>query len=354
LKSQPWPDQGRWVAVFFFICFAWIAYQTFRLAEPFLPGLLGAAILGLVFLPLYERVVGWVRDRNAAALILTVGIILLTVLPAVWMGWTAIKEAEFLQPTLKGVIENFQTPAYVQANLGPLLNFFEGFHIELKPLLLEESSLIGGQMSSLGTQLAGHMLISLFNGLVLMLTLFFAFRDGKSGAETILSVVPMSPQNKQPLLKNVYATFRAVAAGVFVTALVVGVADTAGFIVAGVPLPIFIGLAATVFGLLGASVLITIPAAFWVMNHDMGWGIFLLVWGVLVSGLSDHVLKPILIGSQARMPFLLILFSTLGGIKLYGFMGLFLGPMIVTAFLAFWDIYRRDYQVKANAGTKFP
>jgi predicted PurR-regulated permease PerM len=125
-----------------------------------------------------------------------------------------------------------------------------------------------------------------------MLTLFFAFRHGRKGAETVLSALPMGSQNKQPILSKVYGTFRAVAAGVFVTALVVGVADTLGFVTAGVPLPIFFGLAATVFGLLGVSVLIAIPAALWVMNQHMGWGIFLLAWGILVSVLGDHVLKP--------------------------------------------------------------
>jgi predicted PurR-regulated permease PerM len=135
-----------------------------------------------------------------------------------------------------------------------------------------------------------------------------------------------------------------VVAGVFVTALVEGLADMLGFFLAGVPLAIFFGLAVAVFSLLGASVLITIPAALWVMNHDTGWGIFLLIWGILISMFSDHVLKSALIGKQARMPFLLMLFSTLGGMKLYGFMGLFLGPMMVTAFLTFWAIYRKDYK----------
>jgi predicted PurR-regulated permease PerM len=154
----------------------------------------------------------------------------------------------------------------------------------------------------------------------------------------------MSPQDKQDLLKRVYGTFRAVVVGVFVTALVTGGADMLGFFAAGVSLPVFFGLAVAVVSMLGASVLITLPVALWVMNHDTGWGIFLLVWGILVSVLSDNVLKPALMGSQARMPFLLMLFSTLGGLKLYGFIGLFLGPMVVTAFLAFWSIYRRDYK----------
>ena len=348
MKPTKTPEQGRWVAIFFFICFAWIAYQTFLLAEPFLPGLLGAIILGLVFLPLYQRVLARVKNPNRAALILTVGILLLTVLPLAWVGWMALKEAEYLRPTIAGFIENYQTPSYVQGKLAPVLNLFGGFSVDLKPMILNESALIGTQLSSMGTRLARHLPITLFNGVILMSMLFYVFRDGKKDAETILSVLPMSTQNKEPLLKSVYGTFRAVAVGLFVTALVIGLADMFGFIVAGVPLSFFFGLAAMVLGLLGGSVLITIPVAFWVMNHDTGWGVFLLVWGVLVSILADHVLKPLLIGSKSRMPFLLILFSTFGGLKLYGFMGLFLGPMMVTAFMAFWDMYRRDYQTRSE------
>jgi len=338
-------DRAQWAAIFFFICFGWIAYQTFRLAEPFLPGFLGAVILGVIFLPLYQRVLRWVRNPNAAAAILTTGTILLAVLPMGWMGWMALRETEYLRPTLAGFIENYRTPSYMVGLLGPIFHFFEGFHVDLKPLFLDKAAQVSGELSSLGTQLAGHLLIMLFNGLILMLTLFFVFRNGKKFVETVLANIPMSPQNKGPLLNRVYGTFRAVTAGVFVTALAVGLADTAGFLATGIPLSFFFGLAATVFALLGASVLITIPAAFWLMNHNAGLGIFLLLWGILVSVFSDHVLKPALIGSKSRMPFLLILFSTLGGIKLYGFTGLFLGPMLVTAFLTFWGIYRRNYKI---------
>lgn len=339
------PDRGQWVAIFFFVCFGWIAYQTFLLAEPFLPGVLGATMLGILFSPLYRRVLQKVKDPNFSSLTLTFGIFFLAVLPMLWMGWMALGEAVHLRPTLAGFIENYRTPSTLQGLLEPFFRFFEGFHIELKPLILDQAAEIGTRMGSEGSRLAGHLLIMFFNGIVLMLVLFFVFRDGKKAAETILSVVPMGPQDKQSLLTRVYSTFRAVVAGVFVTALATGLADTLGFWAAGVPLSIFFGLATAVFSLLGASVLITLPVALWVMNHDTGWGVFLLAWGILVSVVSDNFLKPALIGSQTRMPFLLMLFSTLGGMKLYGFMGLFLGPMVVTAFLAFWGIYRRDYKV---------
>ncbi len=346
LKIPLMSDRGVWIAVFFFICFGFIAFQTFLLVKPFLPGLLGAAMLGLVFGPLHQRILTQIRRPNTAALLMTIGIILLTVLPMIWIGWMAVNEAEDLRPALANIIEKYQTPSAIQGLLAPVVRFFEGFHIELKPLVLDKATEIGARMSSGGTQLAAHMLIMLFNSIVLMSALFFVFRDGKKAAETILSATPISSPNKEALFQSVYGTFRAVVAGVFVTALTEGLADMLGFFVAGVPVPIFFGLAAAVLSLFGASVLITIPAAFWVMNHDIGWGIFLLVWGILVSVLGDNVLKPNLIGSKARMPFLVMLFSTLGGIKLYGFMGLFLGPMVVTAFLTFWSIYRRDYKTK--------
>ena len=344
MKNSMLPNRGLWVAIFFFIIFGWIAYQTFRLAEPFLPGVLSAEMLGLVFSPLYKRVLRRLQNANAAASILTIGIILFAVLPIVWMGWVAMQQAEYLRPTLAGFIENYRTPSYIQGLLNPVFGFFERFHIELKPLFLDNAEKIGERMKSGGALVAGHLLIMLFNGIILMLTLFYVFRDGEKASETILSIIPVKPQDKKALLRRVYGTFRAVAVGVFVTAFIEGVADMLGFLAAGVPLSIFFGLAVAVFSLVGASVLITIPAALWVMNHDTGWGIFLLVFGILVSVLSDNVLKPALIGSQSRMPFLLMLFSILGGMRLYGFIGLFLGPILVTAFLTFWGIYRRDYK----------
>jgi predicted PurR-regulated permease PerM len=340
-------DRAHWIALFFFICFGFIAYETFLLAKPFMTGVLGAAMLGIIFYPWYQRIHRRVKNPSAAAALVTGGIILLTVLPLAWLVWMTLDEANNLRPTLDGFIQNYQTPAYLQKMMGPLLKYCSGFPVDLKPLLMDKASKVGAFLSSEGSKLVGHLLFMLFNGVVLMLTLFFVFRDGKKAAETILSAIPMDPEYKEVLLRGTYSTFHAVVVGIFVTATAEGLADIAGLWVAGVPLAILFGIIAAVFSLLGASVIVMVPAAIWVMNHDTGMGIFLLVWGLLISILGDNVLKNYLIGSQARMPFLLMLFSTLGGIKLYGFIGLLLGPLVVTAFMTFWTIYRRDYKMDA-------
>ncbi len=344
MKPTTLLEKSPWVAVFFFLCFGWITYETFRLAEPFLPGFLGAVILGLIFDPIYQQVLKRIRDPNIASGILTVGIFLITVVPAIWIGRIAVAETENLRPVLKAFVEDDQLPSNLQVFLSPVFSFFDGFHVELKPLLLEKMELLGARMNSIGGQIAKNMLISLFNGIILISALFFVFRDGRKLSAVILSAVPIDPIDKRAIAENVYRTFRAVVSGVFVTAFIGGLADMVGFFLAGLPLPIFFGLASAFLFLFGASVLITIPAALWIMNRDMGWGIFLLVWGISISAIGDNVLKPLLMGPKARMPFLLMLFSTLGGLKLYGFTGMVLGPMVVTAFLSFWSIYRKDYK----------
>jgi predicted PurR-regulated permease PerM len=98
-----------------------------------------------------------------------------------------------------------------------------------------------------------------------------------------------------------------------------------------------------VASLLGASFLVTLPAALLMFKDSAGWGIFLLVWGAVLVGWLDNILKPVLIGSRARMPFVLVFFSILGGLKMYGLLGLILGPILIASLLTFVKIYRETY-----------
>src|SRR5262249_10423878 len=116
-----------------------------------------------------------------------------------------------------------------------------------------------------------------------------------------------------------------------------------GFMIAGVRLPVLLGLATSLGSMLGASIIVTLPVAFTVMRESTGWGIFLLIWAIGVVGIIDNFLKPILIGSRARMALILIFFSIVGGVKLYGFLGFILGPVLVASFLSFVKIYREEY-----------
>jgi predicted PurR-regulated permease PerM len=174
--------------------------------------------------------------------------------------------------------------------------------------------------------------------------LFFAFLDGDAFLRWTLNLIPMETSHKNALAKRAYDTFRAVTAGVFITAAAQGATAMLGFLIAGVNLPVLLGLAVGAVSLLGASFIITMPVALFMFKDSVGWGIFLLLWGMIVVGWLDNLLKPLLIGSRARMPFILVFFSILGGLKMYGLLGLILGPILMASLMTFIKIYRDTYE----------
>jgi predicted PurR-regulated permease PerM len=169
------------------------------------------------------------------------------------------------------------------------------------------------------------------------------FRDGEAFLTWFLNILPMETSHKQAVARSAYETFKAVTIGVFLTAAAQGIVAMIGFLLAGVRLPVVLGIATGVASLLGASFIVTVPVALIVMMERSAAGIFLLIWGLTAVGWLDNFLKPILIGSRARMPFVLVFFSILGGLKMYGLLGLILGPILVAAVLAFVRIYREAY-----------
>jgi len=210
--------------------------------------------------------------------------------------------------------------------------------------VMENAQSIGAQATAWATSALRHIVVTLLNAVILSVALFFAFRDGERLLQWALSLIPMQSSHKQIVSQRVYETFRAVIVGSFLTAAVQGMAAMIGFLIAGVQLPVVLGMATSMASMLGASFLVTLPVAFTVMRERTGWGIFLLVWAFGVVGVLDNILKPVLIGSRARMPFILIFFSIVGGIRLYGFLGFILGPMLVASFLSFVKIYQEEYE----------
>ncbi len=341
------------VRVFFFSAFAWILWQLFRMAEPFFTAMLGATMLALIFHPLHERVRTTLRSETWASLVSTICVLFLAVLPLVGLGWFFIRESGELAPAAQRFLEDLRSHDWptLEAHLPPLLlcgvrtisNMFDHMNVDLRQVLLDNAQSIGGQVTAWASSALRHLLVTLLNGLILAVVLFFAFRDGERLLSWALSLVPMQPKHKQIVAKRVNETFRAVVIGSFLTAAAQGAVAMVGYLVAGVRLPVVLGIATSMASMLGASFLVTLPVSISVMRVSTGWGIFLLVWSIGVVGLIDNFLKPILIGSRARMPFILIFFSIVGGIKLYGLLGFILGPVLVAGFLSFVKIYQEEY-----------
>jgi predicted PurR-regulated permease PerM len=179
--------------------------------------------------------------------------------------------------------------------------------------------------------------------MIMVLSLFFMVRDGEKLLAWIINVIPMERSHKHAVTKTAYETFWAVTIGVFLTAAAQGLTAMVGFMLAGIRRHVLLGMYSGVVSLLGVSSIVCIPVALFVLMENTAKGLFLLFWGAVLVGWLDNILKPIFIGSRARMPFVLVFFSILGGVKMYGPVGLILGPVVVACVLTFIRIYRETY-----------
>lgn len=341
------------IRIFFFSSFALLLYQVFLLARPFLAPLLVSTMLVITFFPLYKRIHHYVRNPNMAALLATVCVLLSAVLPLLLIAWTVISESQSLIPAVQNMLGTLTSgdfgavlsklPSSWNTKVQAFLAYTQSLNINIKPIILDNVRDVGAQIANLGGLAARNAFFIMVKILILVIGLFFTFRDGERFLVWFLNLIPMEVGHKLAVARSAYETFRAVSIGVFLTATAQGFVATIGFLIAGIRLPFILGIATGLVSLLGASFIITIPAALLLMMENSTRGLFLLLWGAIAVGWLDNLLKPILIGSRARMPFFLVFFSILGGLKMYGLLGLILGPILVASVLSFIRIYKEAY-----------
>jgi predicted PurR-regulated permease PerM len=150
--------------------------------------------------------------------------------------------------------------------------------------------------------------------------------------------VPLPEDRKQRLVHHMKTVTRAVVFGTIATAVLQGTLVGIGFAIAGLPSPVVFGVVAAVLSVVpfGGTALVWGPAALWLLfgAEQIGAGVFLLIWGGAVVGLADNVVKPMLISGRAEVPTLAVFLGVLGGLAAFGFVGLFLGPLVIALVIA--------------------
>jgi predicted PurR-regulated permease PerM len=324
------------------LAFAWILW-------PFFGAVLWGTILAIMFAPLYRRLLRNMRQRRTVAALATVTIVLLIViLPLTLIGALLVQEA-------LGVYGKFQSGEldlgrYVQQVLGALpgwvsdlLNRFGLTNLgsmqdKLSTGLLQGSQLVAAQAFNIG-QNTLDLVVNL--GIVLYL-LFFLLRDGDDLARRIRTAVPLHANQQRELFNMFTTVIRATVKGNVVMAIVQGALGGLIFWFLGVHASVLWAVVMAFLSLLPAvgSALVWLPVAIYFLVTGATWqGIVLIAYGVLVIGMVDNVLRPILVGKDTKMPDYVVLISTLGGMAIFGLNGFVIGPVIAAMFMAVWDIF---------------
>lgn len=313
-----------------------------------------AFIISMLMFPIHE----WIQKKmpehkNFAAflscIVLTFIIVipLLTVFGAIVQQGSVASQSVYQWVTDGGIQKFFDLPWIVK--IFALANEYLPFD-ELNPQNIAQK--IGQFATSFGTNLVaisakilGDATNFLMDFFLMLFVLFFLLRDKEKIIKAMRHILPLSRSQEDKLLDEVEKVSKSAVLGSFLTAIAQGVAGGIGMWIVGFP-GLFWG---TMFGFASfipvvGTALIWIPATLYLLiTGDVNWGIFLAVWSAVVVGSIDNVLRPLLMQGSAGMNTLMIFFSLLGGIQLFGLIGLIYGPLIFAITIVLFNIYEEEF-----------
>jgi predicted PurR-regulated permease PerM len=337
--------------------------------RPFAEAFIFAAVLAGTLWPLQKRLSRKLGERpNTSAVIVCLGVILALLLPVGGISAFVVKEtvagARFVTETVRssgvsGLIDELPDP--VQRMADELLERFPIEEEQIDATLKKQAGAQGGKAAGVVTTALAATGSLLVQTIMMLIALFFFLVDGKALVSWIEHVSPLEPGQTLEILRE----FRKVSAAVLVSSLatagVQAIAALVGYLIAGVPHPFFFATVTFFLALIpaiGAGGACLAAALLLLAQGHVGMAIFLAVWGVVVVGLVDNLIKPLLVKRGLHMHGAIVFFALLGGLATFGTVGLLLGPLIVTLFLALVRIHQRDYgenaapHVHASAAAK--
>lgn len=351
-------------AAFFFAVFMFLLYELFLLLAAFGGPLVWAAILALTFYPFTTRLTrAFGGSRGTAAAVLTALVTAGAILPAVLLGSLLVREAGQAYTQVQDMVATGELARLVEtlrdSRIGQLWQratapFQDRIDIDPAGLALSATQWMSQQVAGQTAALARNVLFTLVNFVLMLVALFFFFRDGERMAGSIRDLIPMEPEHKDTIFQRLYDTLTAVVQSMLLTALAQGVLGWIGYWLIGqLSLAVLLGFLTAVFSFVpmaGATVVWGGCAIYLAAIGLPGRAIAMTLWGFLVVSMVDNLIKPLFIGGKAQLPTFLLLFAIVGGLKIYGFVGIFVAPVMVALLLSFVRIYRELYPVLTRPG----
>jgi predicted PurR-regulated permease PerM len=330
---------------------------------PYFGAVLWGIVAAIVFAPLYRRLLKATGRRAGLAAMLTVVlVVLLVIVPLMLIASSLVVEANSLYNSIQsGRLDVNQylndvgktLPAWVKDLLDRFdLSNFETIRERLSQLFTQFLQSLLARAVTVG-QATFEFIVAL--GVMLYL-LFFLLRDGSSLTRRIKDAIPLHAAQRDALIEKFTVVVRATVKGSVLVAALQGALGGLIFWLLGLHAPVLWAVVMAFFALLpavGASI-VWLPVALYLLISGATWkAIILVAYGMLVIGLIDNLLRPVLVGKSTRMPDYLVLISTLGGISIAGLNGFVIGPMVAAMFIAVWDMFTTT-RGTSNGSTLIP
>jgi predicted PurR-regulated permease PerM len=312
----------------------------------FLLTIMLAAIFAALSYPVYQWLLGRLRGHAAvtaiATLVLLLALVMVPLLAVLGAGANeALRMTETVRPRLQQLVDQ---PGEFERRLRDLpgYQYVEPYRTQI---LTKAGELVGSTSAFLFAALSATTratAVFIFHFVVLLYTMFFFLTGGPGLLRKILAYLPLTEADKQRMLEKFVSVTRATLKGTILIGAAQGILGGLAFWAVGVDGPIFWGTVMTVLSIIPGigGALVWVPAAIILVATGEVWrGIALALFCALVVGSVDNLLRPRLVGKDTKMHELLIFFSTLGGLLLFGAMGFILGPILAALFVTVWEMF---------------
>ncbi len=343
----------RFRLTFILILVAAISAAFVTMISAFLLTILLAAIFTGLTYPVYRWLLGKFRGHGAlaavATLVLLLALVLVPLMLVLGAGATeALRVTETIKPRLQQLVDQ---PGEFDSRLQTIPGYWriEPYRAQI---LDKAGEFVGSTSAFLFAALSATTratAVFVFQFLVMLYTMFFFLTDGPGLLKGALAYLPLTEAEKQRMLEKFVSVTRATLKGTILIGMAQGLMSGLAFWAVGIDGPIFWGTVMTVLSIIPGigGALIWVPAVIVLLVTGQIWrGIALAVFCALVVGSVDNLLRPRLVGRDTQMHQLLIFFSTLGGLFLFGAMGFILGPILAALFVTAWEMFGTAFRIE--------
>ena len=325
-------------------------YLCWLMVQPFTNVILWASVLAIVFYPMHRRIRARVGSPTGAAILSMLLVVVLILLPATFITIAVVRELAGAADNLQGGVQRLSNASTIPG-LGWLLDRIRGYAdidaVAAQKFLAERLKGLGGALAASTLVVVGGAVGAIVQMLLVVFTLFYLFRDGDRIRRALYDVLPLERIQMHDITARTSDVIAATIYGVLVISVIQGTLGTLIFWMLGLPSPLLWGVVMFFLSMIpmAGAFLVWVPAAIYLgLTGAYVKATILVVWGLLVIGSIDNFLSPRLVGRRARLHELLIFFAVLGGLEVFGVLGVVLGPVVVAITLALIEMLRQAYR----------
>lgn len=336
--------QARWLALLSVTLLA--LYLCWLMLQPFLDVLLWALVLVIIFYPIHRRIRKRIKSSARSALVSSLLVILTILVPISLLMMAVVRELTDLAQNMQTNIDSLLNPnsPFAGKTLSWLGQFMDVEQLRSQQFLTERLKGMSGAIAGRTLGFLGGFLGAIVQTFFVIFTMYYLFRDGERLRAGLRYALPVDGDEASEIFERATEVIGASVYGVLVIAAIQGTIGGVAFWFLGLPSALLWGVVMILLSMIpmAGAFVVWIPAAIYLAATGQWLNALILTFiGLFVIGTIDNFLRPKLVGEKTRLHELLIFFSVLGGLHVFGILGLVLGPVVVALTFTFLDVFQK-------------